>query len=128
MAKSTETITLLRVCDATHGYVVWSQTMTQTSNGTVLTAPITVGTPSAASVVAIPTAMVTSALIPVNPNNSVGICTNYAASNNSQTQVGQAGGYLFAGQISYLYTPVIGLGTATTTLMGDTIYMSPRLY
>lgn len=128
MAKATETIALLRVCDATHAWVVWSQTMTQTSNGTVISAPITVGIPAAASVITIPTAMVTSAMVPVNPNGSIGICTNYAASNGTQTQVGQAGGYLFEGQISYLYTPVIGLGTLPTTLMGDTIYMSPRLY
>lgn len=102
--------------------------MTQDSTGTVLTAPITVGTPAAASVVSIPAAMVTSALIPVNPNGSAGICSNYGASNATLTQVGQAGGYLFQGQVRYLYTPAIGLGTATTTLMGDTIYMSPRLY
>ncbi len=128
MAKATETVALLRVCDATHAYVVWRQTMTQSSNGTVLTSPITVGVSAATSVVAIPTAMVTSTLIPVNPNGVVGICGNYAASNATQTQLGQAGGYLFEGQVSYLYTPVIGLGPATTTLMSDAIYMSPRLY
>ena len=128
MGFATETVALLRVCDATHAYVVWSQAMTQSGTGTVLTSPITVGTPAAASVVAIPAAMVTASLIPVNPDGSTGICANYAASNSTRTQLGQAGGYLFKGQVSYLYTPAIAFGATTTTMMGDAIYMSPRLY
>ncbi len=128
MANATQTIALLRVCDASHAYVVWSQSMTQNSGGTVLTSPSTIGTPTAASVVAIPAAMVTAPAIPVNPDGSTGICTNYAASGSTGTQVGQDGGYLFKGEVGYLYTPAIGLGRTTTTPMADTIYMSPRLY
>lgn len=128
MANATETVALLRVCDATHAYVVWSQTMTQNSAGTVLTSPITVGTPAAASVMTIPATMVTAPSIPVNPNGSTGICSNYSASSSTLTQVGQAGGYLFEGQVRYLYIPAIGLGGTTTTPMADTIFMSPRLY
>ena len=128
MGFATQTIALLRVCDANHAYLVWSQTMTQSSTGTVLTSPVTVGTPAAASVVAIPASMVTAPSVPVNPDGTVGICNNYSASNATQTQVGQAGGYLFEGQVSYLYTPAIGFGAKPTTMMGDTIYMSPRLY
>lgn len=128
MANATQTVALLRVCDATHAYLVWSQAMTQNSAGTVLTSPTIVGTPAAASVVTIPASMVTSPAIPVNPDGSTGTCSNYSASNSSQTQVGQSGGYLFEGQVRYLYTPAIGLGGTTTTPMADIIYMSPRLY
>ena len=101
--------------------------MPQSANGTVLTAPVTVGTPSLASVITLP-ANVAPLPIPVNPNGSTGICSNYAASNSQSTQVGQAGAYLFAGHVTYSYTPAIGLGAKTTSLMADTIYMSPRLY
>jgi Flp pilus assembly protein TadG len=128
VANATQTIALLRVCDATHAYQVWSQSMSQTSTGAVVAAPITVGTPGPASVVAIPVTMVTSPSIPVNPNGSTGICSNYQASNSTQTQVGQAGGYIFMGFVRYNYIPLIGLGPTTSTPMADTIYMSPRLY
>ena len=128
IANATQTVALLRICDASHAFVVWSQSMTQTGTGTVLTSPSTVGTPAAASVVAIPATMVTAPSVPVNPDGSTGICSNYAASNSTRTQVGQAGSYLFEGQVSYLYTPAIGFGPTTTTRMADAIFMSPRLY
>lgn len=128
MARTTQGVSLLRVCDASHAYLVWSQTMTQDSAGNVLTAPTTTGTPTAASVIAIPATMVTTPSIPVNPDGSTGICTNYSASSATRTQLGQAGGYIFAGKISFAYTPPVGLGPQTITPMSDAIYMSPRLY
>jgi Flp pilus assembly protein TadG len=128
LANATEKVALLRICDATHAFVVWSQTTTQNGTNTMLTSPTTIGTPTAASVVAIPADMVTSPSIPVNPDGSAGICGNISASNGRRTQVGQAGGYVFEGQVSYLYTPAIKFGPTPTTQMADAIYMSPRLY
>lgn len=128
MANATETVSLLRVCDATHAFAVWTQSMTQTRTGTVLTSPITVGVPVAASIVTIPATMATSPMIPVSPDGSAGICSNYTASNSAKTQVGQAGGYLFNGKVIYYYNPVIGFGAYSITPMTDSIYMSNRLY
>jgi hypothetical protein len=71
--------------------------------------------------------MITTPLIPVNPNGTVGICSNFAASNSTLTQVGQAGGYLFVGKISFTYVLPFSLGLPLTTTMGDRIYMSPRI-
>jgi Flp pilus assembly protein TadG len=127
MANATETVSLLRVCDATHAYVVWSQVQTQASNGTGVSSTISVGTPALASVTTIPSSMINSPMVPTNPDGTTGICTNYAVSNSTKTQVGQAGGYLYLGRFSYRYTPPIGLGTQTAMQMGDTVYMSPRL-
>ena len=133
VSKATEQVALLRVCDASHAWVVWAQAQTQTAaqlsagTATATTPTYTAGSLSALSVVAIPSSMVTSPMIPVNPNGSVGICSNYAASSSTLTQVGQAGGYLFIGQINFSYSPPYSYGVPVATLMGDAFYMSPRI-
>ena len=97
--------------------------------GNILTSPIVAGQPNSSFVVLIPSTMLPSGstLIPVNPNGTTGICSNFSASSASLTQIGQAGGYLFVGTIIYQYTPAISLGAKSTTTMQDAIYMSPRL-
>ena len=133
VTQATQQVALVRVCDASHAWVVWTQAQTQTAaqltagTATATTSTLTAGALSAASVVAIPSSMVTAPMIPVNPNNSVGICSNYAASNSSLTQVGQAGGYLFVGQMKFNYVPPYSFGIPVTTPMIDAIYMSPRI-
>jgi len=135
LTNSVEQISLLRICDASHAYVVWTQAQTQSADGSRVTAQTseqtagtlpTRGTQLAASVVAIPTNMVTSAMIPSSPDGS-NICTNYGPGTSSTTQVGTAGGWLFMGQVRYAYKPWIGLGPIATTNMVNVIYMSPRL-
>jgi len=116
ISKATEQIALLRVCDASHAWVVWTNTQTQTSAGVAATATsaLTAGVLGAASIVALPAAMVTSPMIPVNPNGSVGICGNFVASSSSLTQVGQAGGFIFLGQIRFSYASSYSYGLPAT--------------
>ena len=116
-ANSTLQISQLRVCDATHAYVQWSQAQT---GGTSVTPSLAAGT-----VVAIPANLVTSPMIPTSPDRS-NVCSNTSAGTN-KTQVGTAGGYLYFGQVAYAYTAAINLGTPFTTNLSDQIYMSPRL-
>lgn len=116
-ANATLQISELRVCDATHAYVVWSQAQ----NGTVSATPsLTAGT-----VVSIPTNLITTPMVPVSPDGS-DVCNNTTGS-TTKTQVGTAGGYLYFGQVSYAYTPVINYAQVLTTTLADKIYMSPRL-
>ena len=117
-SKTTMQITLMRVCDATHAYVVWTQAQAGT---TTSTSSLTAGT-----VVVIPTKMITSPMIPTSPDGT-NVCSNTAPSTATKTQVGTAGGYLFYGQVAFAYTPAVRYGALTTTVMGDQIYMSPRL-
>jgi len=136
LSNATEQISLLRVCDATHAYVVWTQAQTQNADGSTVTPATSNQTPGtlpagqtqlASSVASIADNMVTSPIIPVSPDNS-NVCQNLDPGTSTKTQVGTAGGWLFMGQVTYHYTPVItflGLGKKTMT---DTIYMTPRLY
>jgi Flp pilus assembly protein TadG len=117
-ANATMQITLLRVCDATHAYVVWTQAQTGSA---AATPALTAGT-----VVTIPANLITSPMVPTSPDGT-DVCYNTAASTATKTQVGTAGGYLFYGQVAYAYTPVVRYGATATTVMGDQIYMSPRL-
>jgi Flp pilus assembly protein TadG len=135
LTKANEQISLLRVCDATHAYVVWTQAQTQNADGSttaVATSTQTAGTlPTsqaqlAASVVTIPDNMVTAAMIPSSPDGT-NVCNNLDVGTSTTTQVGTAGGWLFMGQIKYAYTPFMGFGPVTTNNMVDVIYMSPRL-
>lgn len=134
--NATEQISLLRVCDATHAYVVWTQAQTQSVDGSTVTAApstYTAGTLPATqtqlarNVVSIPSTMVTSPLVPVSPDGS-NVCGNFAPSTSSKTQVGTAGGWLFVGTVNYRYTPGVTFLSLPTTTLTDTIYMSPRLY
>lgn len=134
--SATEQVSLLRVCDATHAYVVWTQAQTQAADGSGVSAVAsthTAGTlpssqtQSASAIVAIPSSMVTAPLVPTSPDGS-NVCSNLAPSTKTKTQVGTAGGWLFMGTIRYRYTPGVTFFNLPTTQLSDTIYMSPRLY
>jgi Flp pilus assembly protein TadG len=117
-ANATLQISQLRICDATHAYVVWSQAQT---GATTATASLTAG-----SVVAVPAKLITTPMVPVSPDGT-NVCSNTTGT-STKTQVGTAGAYLFFGQVSYKYVPAITYAaTITTTTMADQIYMSPRL-
>jgi len=133
---ATEQISLLRVCDASHAYVVWAQAQTQNADGSVVanaTPDQVEGTlptneaQSANTVVSIPTDMITSTMIPTSPDGS-NVCGNLAPGNSNKTQVGTAGGWLYRGKITYNFTPVISFIPLQNTALTKTIYMVPRLY
>ena len=137
MDKGTETITLLRVCSTTKAYLVWSQTQTQDNSGTVLTSPITAGSPTSPTLVTLPSGLLTTLagsgsyypLAPTSTTSSttnIDICANTPASGNTPV-VGQAGAYLFLGKVDYSYTPAVSYKAITNTQMANAIYMSPRL-
>lgn len=133
---ATEQISLLRVCDASHAYVVWAQAQTQNADGSTVanatpdqvegTLP-TSEAQSANTVVSIPTNMITSTMIPTSPDGS-NVCGNLAPGNSNKTQVGTAGGWLYRGKITYNFTPVISFIPLQNTTLAKTIYMVPRLY
>ncbi|WP_428685656.1 TadE/TadG family type IV pilus assembly protein [Sphingopyxis sp.] len=134
--KATEQISLVRVCDATRAYVVWTKAQTQNANGstvTVKTSTHTAGTlpanvaQSVNNVVTIPSNMVTAEMIPVSPDGS-NVCGNLAPGTSTKTQVGTAGGWLFMGTITYKYSPFISYLPLADRTLSDTIYMVPRLY
>lgn len=135
IANATEQISLLRVCDSTHAYVVWTQAQTQSASGSTVTPTTSTqtagtlpanATQSANNVVSIPANMVTSQMVPTSPDGS-DVCNNLAPGTSNTTQVGTAGGWLFRGQVNYAYTPVLQFGPITTSALSDNIYMSPRL-
>jgi Flp pilus assembly protein TadG len=123
-----ENIALVRVCDATHAYVVWSQatTFSPTGTATAVTPALTAGTLSAASVMSLSSNLVTSQMIPTSPDGS-NVCTNYSPSTEETVQVGTAGAFLFVGEVDYTYQPLAGFGFPTTVSLGNIIFMSPRL-
>ena len=133
---ATQQITLLRVCDASHAYVVWTRARTQNSDGTTssaITSTDTAGTlPTVESqpegaVVSIPGNMVSSNMIPVSPDGS-NVCDNLDPGTSNTTQVGTAGAFLYSGTVTYTYTPPISFMSWGATELSDTIYMAPRLY
>lgn len=133
---ATEQVSLLRICDATHAYVVWTQAQTQSVDGSVVasaTSTQTAGTipavqtQPASSIVTIPSTMVTAPQVPVSPDGS-NVCSNLAPGTSNKTQVGTAGGWLFMGRVSYQYTPGVNFFSLPTMPLTETIYMSPRLY
>lgn len=107
----------LRVCDATHAWVVWSQAQTGTTAATA--------SQTASTVVTIPTSLITAPMIPTSPDGS-DVCNN-TTSSSTKTQVGTAGGYLYYAQVAYAYTPAVSYQASRTTNMADAIYMIPRL-
>ncbi|WOF43066.1 pilus assembly protein [Sphingopyxis indica] len=115
-ANATLQISELRVCDATHAFVIWSHAQT----GTAPTTPSQV----AGTVVVIPPDLITGPMIPSSPDGS-NVCNN-ATGSATVTQVGTAGGYLFFGQVVYVYTPAISYGQSGTIALADKLYMSPR--
>ena len=73
--NATEQVSLLRVCDATHAYVVWTQAQTQSADGSTVTPTTstqTAGTlpanqaQSASNVVSIPNNLITPPMIPIS--------------------------------------------------------------
>ncbi|MEN7537131.1 TadE/TadG family type IV pilus assembly protein [Aurantiacibacter flavus] len=134
--KATQQISLLRVCDDSHAYVVWTRARTQNADGTVSsviassdtsgTLP-TVETQSADTVVTIPNDMVSANMIPTSPDGS-NVCGNLDPGTSTTTQVGTAGAFLYRGTVTYTYSPPISFMSFGTTELSDTIYMAPRLY
>jgi len=133
---ATEQISLLRVCDANHAYVVWTQAQTQTADGSTVTATTSTQTAGtlpasqtqlASSVVSIPNNMITLPMIPISPDLS-DVCGNLNVSTSLKTQVGTAGGWLYMGTLTYQYTPTINFLSIATKTMSETLYMVPRLY
>jgi Flp pilus assembly protein TadG len=134
--NATQQISLLRVCDASHAYVVWTQAQTQNADGSTVTPTTsshtagtlpTTGTQLASSVISIPSNMVTATMIPTSPDSS-NVCGNLATGTATKTQVGTAGGWLFASTITYSYTPGVSFFALAPTPLTDIIYMVPRLF
>lgn len=134
--NATEQISLLRICDATHAYVVWTQAQTQSADGSTVTAATsehTAGTlptneaQSASTVISLPANMVSSTMVPTSPDGS-NVCQNLAPGTSTKTQVGTAGGWLYVGKITYNFTPSVSFIPIQTTALTHTIYMTPRLY
>ncbi|RZF61164.1 hypothetical protein EWE75_19370 [Sphingomonas populi] len=133
---ATEQVSLLRVCDATHAYVVWTQAQTQNVDGSVVRATTpdqTAGTlpanqaQAANTVIPILTNMVISTMVPTSPDGS-NVCKNLAPGTATKTQVGTAGGWLYMGKISYSFTPSVSYLALGPVTLKHTIYMIPRLY
>jgi Flp pilus assembly protein TadG len=134
--NATEQISLLRVCDATHAYVVWTQAQTQSVDGSTITPTVsdqTAGTLPASqaqstnNIVSIPSNMITAPMVPTSPDNS-NVCGNLAPGTSTKTQVGTAGGWLYMGKITYNFTPVVSFIPLATTPLTHTLYMVPRLF
>lgn len=134
--NATQEISLLRVCDSTHAYVVWTQAQTQNTDGSVVTPTTstqtagtlpTIETQSTNAVISIPSDMITTPMVPVSPDGS-NVCSNLNPGTSTKTQVGTAGGWLFMGRVNYNYTPVVSYASLAPMTLSDTIYMVPRLY
>jgi Flp pilus assembly protein TadG len=134
--NATQQISLLRVCDATHAYVVWSQAQTQSADGSTVTPTTsthnagtlpTNETQSSNNVISIPSNMVTAPMIPTSPDAS-NVCGNLNPGTSTKTQVGTAGGWLFVSTVTYSYTPGVSFFALTPMPLTKTIYMVPRLF
>ena len=133
---ATEQVSLLRVCDSTHAFVVWTQAQTQNADGSTITpaqSDQTAGTlpnaetQPASAIVSIPANMVTSNMVPTSPDGS-NVCGNLDPGSETKTQVGTAGAWLYMGKINYNFTPGVNFFPIKTSLLSRTIYMVPRLY
>ncbi len=116
-SAATLEIDQLRVCDATHAYVVWSQAQTGTTSATPAL--------TATTVVSIPANLITAPMIPTSPDGT-NVCSNTTPA-AGRTVVGTAGGYLLLGQASYDYRPLFNINNVTRYPITDRIYMIPRL-
>lgn len=134
--NATEQISLLRICDATHAYVVWTQAQTQSADGSTVTAASsehtagtlpTIETQSSNTIVSIPADMIRSTMVPTSPDGS-NVCGNLDPGTSTKTQVGTAGGWLYMGKITYNFTPSVSFIPIGTTALTHTIYMTPRIY
>lgn len=134
--NATQQISLLRVCDATRAYVVWTQAQTQSADGSTVTPTTssltagtlpTAGVQSAGSVTTIPSNMVAPTMIPSSPDGS-NVCDNLNPGTSTKTQVGTAGAWMYVAKVTYSYTPGVSFFSMTPTPLSDTIYMVPRLF
>lgn len=134
--NATQQISLLRVCDASRAYVVWTQAQTQNADGsTAITATSThtagtlptADTQPTTSIISIPTDMVTASMIPSSPDGT-NVCDNRGVGTSTKTQVGTAGGWMYVATVTYSYTPGVSFFSMTPTPLTDTIYMVPRLF
>ncbi len=134
--KAEQEVSLVRVCDATHAFVVWTQAQTQNADGSTVTpvdSSVTAGTlptneaQSASSVIAVPANMISPSMVPVSPDGT-NVCGNLAPGTSTKTQVGTAGGWLYMGKVRYDFTPSVGFVPITTTRMTHTLFMTPRLF
>ena len=138
MSKATEQVSLVRVCDASHAWVVWTQAQTQsvgaaptytiTATATTSTLASAAGVLGAAGVIPVPSTMISTPMLPVNASGTtVSNCSAYGATTAAMPQVGSSGAYMYIGQIDYKYKPAISYNTVSVMPMADLIYMSPRL-
>ncbi|MEH3037969.1 MAG: TadE/TadG family type IV pilus assembly protein [Sphingomonas adhaesiva] len=134
--KASQEVSLVRVCDATHAYVLWTQAQTQNADGSTTTpvaSSVTAGTlpksetQSAANVIPVPANMISTGMIPVSPDGS-NVCGNLAPGTSTKTQVGTAGGWLYMGTVRYDFTPSVSFVPIATTRMTHTLFMTPRLF
>lgn len=125
---ATENVALVRICDATHAYVIWSQAVTYNSSGqsSSATPVLTASSLTSNSVIALPANMTTTPSVPTSPDGS-DVCQNFSASTAQTTQVGTVGGFLFLAEVDYTYQPLPGFGFPATVPLGNILYMNPRL-
>jgi Flp pilus assembly protein TadG len=131
--KATENVALVRVCDSSHAYVIWTQAVTFSGTTTSAATPIlTAGSLSSQSVISLPTGMVTTPMIPTSPDGS-DVCNNYSTSTSTTTQVGTSGSFIFLAEVDYTYAPLdsgtqlTAFGFPATVPLGTILYMTPRL-
>ena len=126
--NATENVALLRVCDASHAYVIWSQAVNYSASGTATatTPALTAATLTSSSVISVPANMITTPMVPTSPDSS-NVCSNFATGTANTVQVGTAGAYLFVSEVDFAYQPLIGFGFPTTIALGNMLFMSPRL-
>jgi Flp pilus assembly protein TadG len=128
-SHAVENVALVRICDATHAYVIWTQAITYDSSGNAksTTPVLTAGSLSSSSVIALPANMTTTPSVPTSPDGS-DVCQNYSATTAQKTQVGTAGGYLYLAEVDYTYQPLPGFGFPATVPLSTILYMNPRLF
>ena len=131
--KATENVALVRVCDSSHAYVIWTQAVTFTSGATNAATPIlTAGALSSKSVISLPSGMVTTPMVPTSPDGS-NVCNNFATGTSTTTQVGTAGTFIFLAEVDYTYVPFDSgkqlnmFGFQASVPLGAILYMTPRL-
>ena len=124
----TENVALVRVCDATHAYVIWTQAINyNASNQATATTPVlTASSLSSASVITLPANLTTTPSVPTSPDGS-DVCQNYSTGTANKVQVGTAGAFLFLAEVDFTYQPLQGFGFPATVPLGNIIYMNPRL-
>lgn len=125
------TVTARTVADLTSRYA----SLTQSGLTTVMAASQQVMSPytSGTTTVRVSELLVTSTTTAtvVWSQTQTGSTTTQGLANGSvvtlPSNLAATGTYLILGEVTYLYQPVIGLGTTTTMTLFDKSYMSPRI-